>query len=303
MEGGAGVSTEDAKFQHAINIKMRDGFESEAIVHRPANPPEKSPLIILIFGGGFVLGSNVQLGPYARGLAKIYGATVVTTSYRLAPEHKFPAAPNDTWDSVTWLAKNASSFGADPSAGFILGGISAGANLTAVTAQKYHDQKLSPPLTGLWVCIPIVLNEQNVPDKYKHLWLSRKQNAEAPMFNGKAIERVNEYYSADPASPDWSPFNSKGAHTGLPPAYFQVCGMDPLRDDGLIYEAVLREHGVKTKLDVYPGVPHGHFSFVPDLKQSQKAVVDLVKGLGWLLGSTPPNDEQIKASIAPPKGA
>jgi len=303
MEASRGATEEEAKLQHAINIKMRDGYESEVIVHRSENPPEKSPLIVLLFGGGFVVGSNIQLGPYARGLAKIYGATVVTLSYRLAPEHKFPTAPHDVWDSVTWLAKNAGSFGADPSVGFILGGVSAGGNLTAVTAQRYHDEKLSPPLTGLWVCIPVLLNEHTVPDKYKHLWLSHEQNAKAPVFNSDAIQRVEEYYAADVHSPEWSPFNLKHAHTGLPPSYFQVCGMDPLRDDGLIYEAVLREHGVKTKLDVYPGVPHGHFSFLPNLKSSRTAVADTVKGFGWLLGTEAPSDEQIKASVAPPKGA
>jgi len=303
MERARAPSAEEAKFQYAKKIPMRDGFESEIMIHRPENPPEKSPLIVLLYGGGFVVGSNVQLGPYARALAKIYGATAVTLTYRLAPEDKFPAAPNDTWDSVKWLAKNASSIGADPSAGFILGGISAGGNLTAVVAQKALDEKLSPPLTGLWVCIPVLLNEQNVPEKYKHRWFSRKQNAKAPIFNGSAIEAVDHYLGADESSPDWSPFNLKHAFAGTPPTYVQVCGMDPLRDDGLIYENVLRDHGVKTKLDVYPGLPHAHWSYLPQLEASKKTVADTIVNFGWLLGVKPPSVEQIKASVAPPQGS
>ena len=281
---------------------MRDGFESQIRIHKPANPPANSPLVVLLFGGGFVVGSNVQLGPYARGIAAIYGTTVVTLNYRLAPENKFPTAPNDVWDSLLWLGKNASSIGADPSAGFILGGISAGGNLTAVTAQRYLNEGISPPLTGLWLSIPVLLSEQTVPEKYKHLWFSRKQNADAPIFNMDAIKRVDEYLGADDSSTNWSPFNDKGAHKGLPPSYFQVCGLDPLRDDGLIYERVLRDHGVKTKLDVYPGVPHAHFASLPFLKISQKANLDTIAGMGWLLGKSASQEEIVKA-MAPPGGA
>jgi acetyl esterase/lipase len=69
-------------------------------------------------------------------------------------------------------------------------------------------------------------------------------------------------YKPDPASPLFSPFLHPDGHAGLPPMYFQVCGMDPLRDEALIYEKVLREdYGVKTKLDVYPGLPHGFWIF------------------------------------------
>ena len=302
LEDTRRATPEQAKFESTINITMRDGFESEIRVHRPESPPAKSPLIVLLFGGGFVVGSNVQLGPYSRAIARVYGATVVTLSYRLAPENTFPAAPNDTWDSLTWLAKNAASIGADPTAGFILGGVSAGGNLTAVTAQKALNENLSPPLTGLWACIPVLLTDDIVPEKYKSLFFSREQNADAPVFNMNAILYVDKYLQRDHKSTDFSPFNVKGAHTGLPPTYIQVCGMDPLRDDGLIYEAVLREHGVKTKLDVYPGVPHAHFSSLPFLKSAQKANFDVIAGMGWLLGQEA-DPKKIMATLAPPAGA
>ncbi|KAG8623271.1 hypothetical protein KVT40_008247 [Elsinoe batatas] len=301
MEASRMATAEQAKLESTMNITMRDGFESEIRIHRPASPPAKSPLIVLIYGGGFIVGSNLQLGPYARAVAALYGATAVTLSYRLAPDSKFPTQINDTWDSISWLAKNASSIGADTSAGFILGGVSAGGNLTAVTAQKARDEGLAAPLTGLWTSIPVLLSDETVPETYKHLFFSRKQNADAPVFNIEAINKVDGYLEADQQSPAWSPFNTPGAFKGQPPTYVQVCGMDPLRDDGLIYEAVLRENGVKTRLDVYPGVPHAHFSYLPNLGLSKRANIDTIKGIGWLLGKDV-SDEQVAAVVAPPSG-
>lgn len=291
---------EEAKLETSITIRMSDGHESEILIHKPADPPAKSPLVVLLFGGGFIMGSNVQLGPYARGIAKLYGATVVTPSYRLAPEHRFPTQANDIWDTLQWLTKNAASLGADLSAGFVLGGVSAGGQLAAVTAQRMVTEKTSPPLTGLWLSIPVLFNTGvDPPASEQHLFFSREQNAHAPIFNMQAIEWVEKYMEADPTSSQWSPFNGTNPHVGMPRTYFQVCGMDPLRDDGLIYERVLRQNGVPTKISVYPGVPHGHFSSLPFLKISQRANADVIENFGWLLGKEASREDIAKAVAAP----
>lgn len=249
------------------------------------------------------MGNNQQLTPYARGLVKLFGATVVNTSYRLAPENPFPTAPHDTWDSLTWLAQNAASLGADPSVGFLLGGVSAGGNLTAVMAQKALDEKLSPPLTGLWLCVPLLFPHADiVPAQYRDVWFSREQNAEAPILDKDAVEAVGRHLRADDHSPLMSPFNAPSPHKGMPPSYVQVNGLDPLRDDGLIYERVLKEHGVKTRLDVWPGLPHAHFAFLPSLKATTSAIMDTFNGFGWLLG-VEVSPEKVAAAMQAPGGA
>lgn len=77
-------------------------------------------------------------------------------------------------------------------------------------------------------------------------------------------------------------------HKDLPPAFFQIDGMDPLRDEGLIYATILEEEcDVRTRVEVYPGLPHGHWGFFPFLEGSRKFRKEQVAGFGWLLGREP----------------
>lgn len=285
-------------------ITMRDGEQTELKIFKPTKKPaDGSPLVVLNFGGGFVVGNNQQLTAYSRALVKLFGAVVVNTGYRLAPEHKFPQAPHDVEDSLKWVAKNASSLDADPSKGFLLGGVSAGGNLTACIAQKWKDDDMSPPLTGLWLCVPLVFpNGDLVPEKYKDQWFAHEQNADAPILDKNAVEAIGRHLEPDAQSPLYSPFNSETPHKGLPPSYVSVCGLDPLRDDGLIYEKVLKDNGVETLLHVWPGLPHAHFSFLPFLAGSKKAISDTFEGFAWLL-HTSVTPERIRDAMGAPAGA
>ncbi|KAK5686661.1 hypothetical protein LTS10_002784 [Elasticomyces elasticus] len=268
-----------------LNIQLRDGFDSELKIFKPAQPPASgSPLVVLVFGGGFVIGSNGQMTAVSRALCQMFAATVVNISYRLAPEHKFPTGVNDAWDSLQWIAANASSLGADPSKGFVLGGVSAGANISAVIAQKSVDESISPPLTGVWLVVPYVFgSKENVPAHYRDQWFSREQNKDAPGLDGDAMTAIEKALGADNSSEWFTPYNAKVPHKGLPPTCIYANGMDPLRDDALIHEQALREAGVKTKLFTWPGLPHAHFAFFPMLKCSQEALGDIFQGFGWLL--------------------
>ncbi|OQE20201.1 hypothetical protein PENFLA_c017G01649 [Penicillium flavigenum] len=267
-----------------MTIPMRDGHESEIRVIKPPNAQPHTPLVILIYGGGFFSGTNIQLLPWATATAALYGTTVILPSYRLVPQHKFPIAHNDIWDTVKWLARNASSLDADLSKGFIIGGTSAGGNLSIATAHRAMREKLSPPLTGVLAIIPLCMDERTVPEKYKHLWVSREQNANSPICNAKDIETWTSWWEPDLQSVDFSPLNSDVELAGMPPTHVQVDGLDTLRDDGLIYEKILRDHGVATRLDAYPGMPHAHWMLWPEHWLSIRSNIDTLCGIGWLLG-------------------
>ncbi|TKA81334.1 hypothetical protein B0A55_02753, partial [Friedmanniomyces simplex] len=231
----------------------------------PASKPSAgSPLVVLIFGGGFVSGAVDQMTPQARALVRQFSAVAVNVSYRLGPENKWPVPSNDAWDSLKWVAAHAAELGADPSKG----------------------EKLDPPLTGQYLGIPGIMDAQHVPEKYKKYFLSREHNAHAPILDAAALNALTAHLEWDDMSPLRFPvlFQDTIPLSSLPPTYFQVCDMDPIRDDGLIYEEMLKEAGAKTKMDFYPGCPHGHWAFVPGIEVSNKALGETMVGFGWLLG-------------------
>ena len=236
--------------------------------------------MVLIFGGGFILGRKQDLLATAQKFQEAFGATIVLATYRLAPEHPFPTAPNDVWDCFEFAAKNAESFGASIKAGFIVGGVSAGGNLAAVTARKAVERGI--PITGAWLDIPALLDYDIVPEKYRSVYLARQQNAKAHILNGEHIEYIKKYYQYNSKSADFSPLAYQ-SHIEMVPTFLQVCGQDPLRDDGLIYGRVLQDAGVPNRLNVYPGVPHGFHAIFPHLTLAKNYEQDTMDGISWLL--------------------
>lgn len=169
-----------------------------------------------------------------------------------------------------------------------------------------RDRKLSPPITGLLLSIPPVINPDRVPERFREAFLSYEQNADAPILSRSSAYEASStstkwrdrpgqrliancgvtglYHGDQDSFMTWPILHPQG-HSRLPPTYLQICGMDPLRDDGLIFEQVLRESGVRTKIDIYPGLPHGFWVIFPQLLSSKKQVADTMAGVAWLLGS------------------
>lgn len=143
---------------------------------------------------------------------------------------------------------------------------------------------MEPPLTGVYLGIPVVVHPDAVPEKYLPFYGTYSQNKDAPILSRESMDTLTGQYKPTPTDPLYSPLLRPGGHSDLPPAYFQVCGLDPVRDDGLIYENVLREeYGTKTKIDIYPGVPHAFMAAFPDLVSSRRFLDDSIAGFTWLL--------------------
>lgn len=177
--------------------------------------------------------------------------------------------------------------GADPSKGFIISGTSAGGNIATGVAHLWQDDQITPKITGCHLMVPAICNSAFFPEELKKDWVSWHQLEFAPILSHKATDLFMSNFIPDVSQrgdPLFSPLLWKTGHKDLPPTYLQIAGLDPLRDEALIYERELREkNGIKTKVDVYPGVPHGFWSVFPNLKITQKFNQDSVTGIKWLL--------------------
>ncbi|KAH8100059.1 Alpha/Beta hydrolase protein [Cristinia sonorae] len=249
-----------------------------------ANKPSTFPLLYWTHGGGFIMGTvEMSQDTLTRRSVELQIAVAIV-EYRLAPEHPHPIPVTDCFEGLKWVVTNAGSFGADISKGFIIAGDSAGANLTAVVSHLMRDDPFfqGKQPSGQVLQIPCIVDPRSYPEKYK-AELRSLDTVQVQGFNKQIIcDIYAKHLKNPPEDPTASPllFSS---HADIPPTFFQVAGLDGLRDEGLLYEKVLRETGVKTKLHVYQGLPHGFFLFFPELGASKKFDEDFRDGLVWLL--------------------
>jgi len=164
--------------------------------------------------------------------------------------------------------------------------MSTGGNFAAVMAHRARDDPTfaNHPLTGQILSMPLVIHPDVYPEHYKSELLSVEQNRDALLINAAFIRQAYTDFGVQPNAPEASPLLYP-SHEALVPAYIQVCGLDPLRDEGLLYTKVLQEAGVKTKVDIYPGVPHGFYTIFPEMVQAIKFEKDLKTAITWLLDS------------------
>ncbi|RFU24935.1 hypothetical protein B7463_g11397, partial [Scytalidium lignicola] len=249
-------------------IPVRDGESINVRIHSPKKPPaDGSPVFVVYHKGGFILGDLDDEAALCRSWAEL-GGVAVNVEYHLAPNVVFPIPVWDAYDALKW--------------GLFLGGISAGANLAAVISHFYIEDKISPPLAGMYLGVPSTVTPGAPPEKYKDAYLSREQCREAPILNARSMAMTEKLYKPDNNSPLRCPVLFP-SYEGLPPTYFQICGIDPLRDDGLIYEDILRgDYGIETKVDLYPGLPHGFWYMWPKAAFSKKYQEDCIGAL-WMI--------------------
>ncbi|KAK7460826.1 hypothetical protein VKT23_008755 [Stygiomarasmius scandens] len=261
---------------------------ARSLVPRKMAPEETFPLLFWIHGGGFCAGSADLDDPFLKIICVKLRVSVVNCEYRLAPEHPFPTGLNDSYAVLQHVASNPNQFSASFHKGFIVAGSSSGANFSAVLALRARDDPAfkDTPLTGQALLVPNVIHIDaypNIPEELRSQLLSVEQNPNAPGFGREDIEMMkNNYKALNPSDPFVSPLLAP-SHKGLPPAFIQVAGFDPLRDEGFLYEKVLKNNGVSTRLIVYPGAPHVIQYYFPQKEVGKKFRVDLEDGLHWLL--------------------
>jgi len=222
-------------------------------LYRPADPT--GAILIWYHGGGWVIGDLETADPTARKLANRTGALVVSVDYRLAPEHPYPAAIDDAWATLQWVADHGDELGADPTR-IAVGGDSAGGNLAAIVSVLARDagvglrhQLLVYPVTDLTLSHP-----------------SMDENAEGYLLTKTGMIWFVDHYLGAPSErgdrdkqPNASPLYTPDL-AGVAAATVITADFDPLRDEGRAYAAALADAGVAVSEQRYPTMIHGFIS-------------------------------------------
>ncbi|MES1248354.1 MAG: alpha/beta hydrolase [Actinomycetota bacterium] len=232
-------------------------------VYRPDGDAPK-PVVVYFHGGGWVLGSLETHDGTCRRLADGADAVVVSVDYRMGPEDRFPAAVEDSYAALQWVAANAAELGADADR-LVVAGDSAGGNLAAVTSQLARDG--GPAIRFQLLVYPVTDHEFTS--------VSMEENAEGYYLTRDAMRWFYDHYLNDPAEgddPRVSPLRAAEL-SGLPPAFVLTAQYDPLRDQGIAYADALRAAGNEVAMTMYEGLFHGFFSMF-DLIDAGKAAFD-----------------------------
>ena len=245
-------------------------------VYRPRDDTDL-PVLVWFHGGGWTIGSLETHDMTCRSLANAIDCIVVSIDYRLAPEHKFPAAVDDCFAATGWVAANAAELGGDPDR-IAVGGDSAGGNLAAVVSLLARDAG-APRLVFQLLVYPVTDHEFDRP--------SMHENATGFFLERESMRWFyNQYLRTEHDGADWrfSPLRARDL-SGVPPAFVLTAEFDPLRDQGEAYAAALEEAGVTVEARRYDGVFHGFFGMRDVLDPARDAFDDVTDALRKACGS------------------
>jgi acetyl esterase len=240
----------------AVNDLLAEGPTGAVPVriYRPVGAAADAllPGLVYFHGGGWVIGDLETHDVLCRQLTAEARVSVVAVDYRLAPEHKFPAAADDAWAATRWLVANAARLGIDAKR-LAVGGDSAGGNLAAVVALMARDAG-APSIACQVLLYPVTDASTESP--------SYRAFADGYLLTLDSMRWfIDHYLASNDQANDWrvSPLRAASL-AGLPPTLILTAGFDPLRDEGEAYARALRDAGVRVDYSCYGGMIHG---FVP----------------------------------------
>jgi acetyl esterase len=246
-------------------------------LYRPKGVAASTALPGLVFfhGGGWVIGDLDTHDVLCRQLTGEAGVSVISVDYRLAPEHKFPAAVDDAWAATRWVASHAAELGIDGGR-LAVGGDSAGGNLAAVVAILAREH--GGPGLALQILIYPVTDLGAESASYTDF-------ADGFMLTRDSMRWFRaQYLTGGREGLDWrvSPLRAPSL-AGLPPAMVVTAGFDPLRDEGDAYARKLREAGVRVDAICYGGMIHGFMPMGRLIESGNRAVAHVAASLREVL--------------------
>jgi acetyl esterase len=258
-----------------LRVPARDGTPLAARIYQGGTPA--SGVLLYLHGGGFTIGSLATHDILCRELAGLSGCAVVSLAYRLAPEHRFPTAVEDTWDALAWLDAHRSALGW-PQARLAVGGDSAGGTLAAVAALHARDAGL--PLALQLLFYPGAAARQESA--------SHRRYRDGLVLEQAHIEYFFGHYIDLDRRRDWrfAPLEAEDAE-GVAPAWIGLAECDPLFDDGIAYADKLRAAGVTVELEVWRGVTHEFIKMGRVLPEARQAHAAAAQALAAAFRTTP----------------
>jgi acetyl esterase len=229
--------------------------------------PRASPLLFFVHGGGMMYGDLDSHDAVCRFIAERADVRVISIDYRLAPEHRFPAAVDDCWASFQWVSEYAEQLGVDPDR-IAVGGDSAGGYLSAVTAIRAAEAGL--PVRYQLLIYPVT----NMAEKSD----SRRIFGEGFFLTTEFMDLAELSYvrhEGQLRDPKVSVYLHEEFPPDLAPAFVATAGFDPLRDEGEAYAQLLADHGVKVEMKRYPGFIHGFANIVGVGRTNRAAMAEM----------------------------
>ncbi len=241
-------------------------------LYAPVSRTDLLPGLLWIHGSGFTVGSPKVDDVLLSRIVEEVGCIVVSVDYRLAPEHPFPAAPDDCYATLTWLAANAQELGVD-SERLAIAGQSAGGGICAAVGLMARDRgevKLNFQMP-LYACLDD-----------RHITSSSHEITDTRTWNRELSRKAWEAYLGTEHKGDISPYAAPIRATnleGLPPTYMMIGTLDLMRDENIEYANRLMKSGVSTELHIYPGAYHGFDLSAPNSRIGQRAATEYVAAL------------------------